>query len=185
MYDVQESDESDDDNWLSKTGKDHTTDQVHVIDLDFLSIHHHPNRQLQSTLISSDRQHKLEAENTYYSILLDSWEDNILWDSENEGGNHQPEERLDVHAHLNYDLEDGDWVTGIIWDDEKDKSAPIKLTLNLNDTNMLFDVAEVEATKPRSPEPKYLKKNKRAAAKPVVPRVSKAACLTITDDHNN
>ncbi|CAM0136853.1 hypothetical protein VKS41_007438 [Umbelopsis sp. WA50703] len=152
VYDVQDSDQSDDDNWLLKTGKDHTTDQT--------------------SLISSDRQHKLEAENTYYSILLDSWEDKILWDSEDEHTNHKPQERLDVHAHLNYDLEDGDWVSGIIWDDEKDKTAPIKLTLNLNDTNMLFDVAEVEATKPRSPEPKYLKKNKRTAAKPLVPKTT-------------
>jgi transcription initiation factor TFIID subunit 1 len=69
-------------------------------------------------------------------------------------------------------LEDGEWISGIIWDDEKDRGTPAKLTLNLNDTNMLFDVAEVEATKPRISEPKYSRKNKRPAIKQAVVKVS-------------
>lgn len=83
-----------------------------------------------------------------------------------------PQEHLNVTSHLNYDLEDGEWISGIIWDDEKDNGPPVKLTLNLNDTNMLFDVAEVEATKPRVSEPKYSRKNKRPAIKQAVVKVS-------------
>lgn len=42
-------------------------------------------------LIPSDRQHILDTEKTYYSIMLDSWEDNIVWDSDDETMNEKTE----------------------------------------------------------------------------------------------
>ncbi|KAI9285023.1 hypothetical protein BC943DRAFT_360547 [Umbelopsis sp. AD052] len=148
FYELPDSEESDDDTWPLKEKRDQASDL--------------------SSLVPSDRQQALDTEKTYYSIMLDSWEDNIVWDSDDPITKDQPEDHLNVTSHLNYDLEDGDWISGIIWDDEKDNGTPVKLTLNLNDTNMLFDVAEVEATKPRISEPKYSRKNKRPAIKQAV-----------------
>lgn len=51
----------------------------------------HPNAPFQSTLIPSERQHILDTEKTYYSIMLDSWEDNIVWDSADETMNEETE----------------------------------------------------------------------------------------------
>lgn len=66
--------------------------------------------------------------------------------------------------HRNYDLENGDWINSIIWDDRKPFAPFAKLTLDLNDTNILFDVASVEASKPATQENRGYKKGRKAAA---------------------
>lgn len=64
-------------------------------------------------------------------------------------------------------LEEGDWLQAIIWDKEKPQSDTMKIALDLNDPNMLFDVEEVEATKELLILPKHAKKGRKPLPKPL------------------
>ncbi|OAD71222.1 hypothetical protein PHYBLDRAFT_126021 [Phycomyces blakesleeanus NRRL 1555(-)] len=61
-----------------------------------------------------------------------------------------------IKKHLNDRLEEGDWVDAIIWNNEKPDPASMRIMLDLNDPNMLFDCEEVEATKAQLIEPKHI-----------------------------
>ncbi|RUP38158.1 hypothetical protein BC936DRAFT_138420 [Jimgerdemannia flammicorona] len=106
------------------------------------------------------------AAEEFYSIVLDAWEDDIMWDDEappKHGFDTTQSKNSILPPHRNYDLENGDWVHSIIWDDRKPHMPFAKLTLNLNDTNMLFDVASLEATKPSAQEQRNNRKGRKAA----------------------
>lgn len=64
-------------------------------------------------------------------------------------------------------LEEGDWLQAIIWDRERPSNEIMKITLDLNDPNMLFDVEEVEATKELLIQPKHVKKGRKPIPKPL------------------
>src|SRR6478735_5664177 len=72
-----------------------------------------------------------------------------------------------VVKHLNMQLEEGDWLDAIIWDKEKPSPATMKISLDLNDPNMLFDVEEVEATKELLIQPKHVKKGRKPIPRPL------------------
>lgn len=78
-------------------------------------------------------------------------------------------------------LEEGDWLDAIIWDKEKPSPATMKISLDLNDPNMLFDVEEVEATKELLIQPKHVKKGRKPLPKPL-PKIQ--IYHTDTEPHN-
>lgn len=86
-----------------------------------------------------------------------------------------------VNKHLNMQLEEGDWLDAIIWDKEKPPASTMKISLDLNDPNMLFDVEEVEATKELLIEPKHVKKGRKPLPKPI-PKIQ--IYHTDTEPHN-
>lgn len=78
-------------------------------------------------------------------------------------------------------LEEGDWLDAIIWDKEKPSPSTMKISLDLNDPNMLFDVEEVEATKELLIQPKHVKKGRKPLPKPI-PKIQ--IYHTETEPHN-
>ena len=68
---------------------------------------------------------------------------------------------------MNGQLEDGDWLEAVIWDKEKPNAGYLKIDLDLNDPNMLFDCEEVEATKAQMVEAKQVKKGRKPLPKPL------------------
>ncbi|CAO3654488.1 unnamed protein product [Mucor fragilis] len=131
----------------------------------------------------------LDSEKLYHSIMLDTWEDEIIWDDKDENQDQQliasadKEQESDkvVVKHLNMQLEEGDWLDAIIWDKEKPSPATMKISLDLNDPNMLFDVEEVEATKELLIQPKHVKKGRKPLPKPL-PKIQ--IYHTDTEPHN-
>ncbi|KAI8978641.1 hypothetical protein BDB01DRAFT_907483 [Pilobolus umbonatus] len=119
-------------------------------------------------------------ERLYHSVMLDRWEDDITW-GEDESMDDSPVEEPVVSKHLNMQLEEGDWLDAIIWDKEKPAPSTMKITLDLNDPNMLFDVEEVEATKELLIEPKHVKKGRKPLPKPL-PKIQ--IYHTETEPHN-
>ncbi|OZJ06220.1 hypothetical protein BZG36_00761, partial [Bifiguratus adelaidae] len=106
----------------------------------------------------------------YYAIVLDNWEDSILWgdnaDVKTELDPNDAGELESIKVHQNYDFYNGDWVDTIIWDSRPRSNYFTKLTLNLNDANMLFDIASTEIAKPQVPE----QRAPRRGRKPAIPR---------------
>ena len=49
-----------------------------------------------------------------------------------------------MFAARNYDLENGDWEASIIWDENKPFTPFSQIRLNMNDTNVLFDITSIE-----------------------------------------
>ncbi|KAI8646780.1 hypothetical protein BD408DRAFT_409720 [Parasitella parasitica] len=137
----------------------------------------------------------LENEKLYHSVMLDTWENDIIWDDKDEDKNVDAlsstfatdtdgQDQLDgkvVVKHLNMQLEEGDWLDAIIWDKEKPSPATMKISLDLNDPNMLFDVEEVEATKELLIQPKHVKKGRKPLPKPL-PKIQ--IYHTDTEPHN-
>ncbi|KAG1603315.1 hypothetical protein G6F47_001952 [Rhizopus delemar] len=110
----------------------------------------------------------LDDNKTFHSIMLEKWEDDIIWDKEDyEMLDTEEEQATVVNKHLNMQLEDGDWLQAIIWDKEKPQTETMKISLDLNDPNMLFDVKEVEATKELLIQPKHVKKGRKPIPKPL------------------
>lgn len=62
-----------------------------------------------------------------------------------------------VSKHINQQLSDGEWLDAIIWDRPKPNPAYLKISLDLNDPNMLFDMEKVETEKARVVEAKQVK----------------------------
>ncbi|KAI8149894.1 hypothetical protein BJV82DRAFT_585138 [Fennellomyces sp. T-0311] len=125
----------------------------------------------------------VENNRLYHSVMLDNWEDRIEWgdsdDQKGDGEDTAPESV--VSKHLNRQLEDGDWLDAIIWDREKPNSAFLKIDLDLNDPNMLFDCEEVEATKAQLVEAKQVKKGRKPLPKPL----PKIPIIYSTDEPHN
>ncbi|CAO3671258.1 unnamed protein product [Rhizopus stolonifer] len=102
--------------------------------------------------------------------MLEKWENDIIWDEEDykmTDKNDEEAQESAVIKHLNMQLEEGDWLQAIIWDKEKPQSDTMKISLDLNDPNMLFDVEEVEATKELLILPKHVKKGRKPLPKPL------------------
>lgn len=76
-----------------------------------------------------------------------------------------------VKKHINQQLDDGEWLDAVIWDKEKPNPAYLKIDLDLNDPNMLFDCEQVEAAKTKIVEAKQVKKGRKPLPKPL-PKVS-------------
>ncbi|KAI9480435.1 MAG: hypothetical protein EXX96DRAFT_562597 [Benjaminiella poitrasii] len=132
----------------------------------------------------------LEDERLYHSVMLDKWEDDIIWDDNDEPEvssslsvvePSQVEEQKQVVKHLNMQLEEGDWLDAVIWDKEKPLPETMKISLDLNDPNMLFDVEEVEATKELLIQPKHVKKGRKPIPRPL-PKIQ--IYHTDTEPHN-
>ncbi|KAI9488428.1 hypothetical protein BDB00DRAFT_848017 [Zychaea mexicana] len=134
----------------------------------------------------------VENNRLYHSVMLDMWEDRIQWggDSDGEtakGSSHEEVpligeiEQSVVSKHLNQQLEDGDWLDAVIWSNEKPNPAFLKIDLDLNDSNMLFDCEEVEATKAQMVEAKQVKKGRKPLPKPL----PKIPIIYSTDEPHN
>ncbi|KAG1170192.1 hypothetical protein G6F70_008805 [Rhizopus microsporus] len=108
----------------------------------------------------------LDNSKTFHSIMLEKWEEDIIWDKEDEDMIEDAQATV-VNKHLNMQLEEGDWLQAIIWDKERPSNEIMKITLDLNDPNMLFDVEEVEATKELLIQPKHVKKGRKPIPKPL------------------
>ncbi|GAA5807742.1 hypothetical protein MFLAVUS_001118 [Mucor flavus] len=119
----------------------------------------------------------LNEDKLYHSVMLDTWEDDVIWDDEEKQDDAATGEPSDnklavVSKHLNMQLEEGDCIINI--HDEN-------FILDLNDPNMLFDVEEVEATKELLIEPKHVKKGRKPLPKPI-PKIQ--IYHTDTEPHN-
>ncbi|GAA5806567.1 hypothetical protein HPULCUR_012105 [Helicostylum pulchrum] len=130
----------------------------------------------------------LNEDKLYHSVMLDTWEDDVIWDDEvkqDDAAAAATDESSDKQAvvskHLNMQLEEGDWLDAIIWDKERPSASTMKISLDLNDPNMLFDVEEVEATKELLIEPKHVKKGRKPLPKPI-PKIQ--IYHTDTEPHN-
>ncbi|CEI86217.1 hypothetical protein RMCBS344292_00661 [Rhizopus microsporus] len=108
----------------------------------------------------------LDNNKTFHSIMLERWEEDIIWDKEDEDMIDDAQATV-VNKHLNMQLEEGDWLQAIIWDRERPSNEIMKIALDLNDPNMLFDVEEVEATKELLIQPKHVKKGRKPIPKPL------------------
>ncbi|RCH98389.1 hypothetical protein CU098_001426, partial [Rhizopus stolonifer] len=112
----------------------------------------------------------LEDNKAFHSVMLEKWENDIIWDEEDRKMTDKSDEEVQEPVtikHLNMQLEEGDWLQAIIWDKEKPQSDTMKIALDLNDPNMLFDVEEVEATKELLILPKHAKKGRKPLPKPL------------------
>ncbi|KAI9260469.1 hypothetical protein BDA99DRAFT_439458 [Phascolomyces articulosus] len=128
----------------------------------------------------------VENNKLYHSIMLEMWEDHIQWENDSdedvaESSNQDIETFSVVSKHLNGQLEDGDWLDAVIWDKEKPNPAYLKIDLDLNDPNMLFDCEEVEATKAQMVEAKQVKKGRKPLPKPL----PKIPIIYSTEESNN
>ncbi|KAI9357710.1 hypothetical protein BD770DRAFT_419937 [Pilaira anomala] len=123
----------------------------------------------------------LNQDKLYHSVMLDKWEDDIIWDEDENNVIDAEDDKPVVNKHLNMQLEEGDWLDAIIWDKEKPSASTMKISLDLNDPNMLFDVEEVEATKELLIEPKHVKKGRKPLPKPI-PKIQ--IYHTDTEPHN-
>ncbi|KAI8335611.1 hypothetical protein BD560DRAFT_451101 [Blakeslea trispora] len=144
---------------------------------------------------------QIEDDKLYHSVMLDDWENDIVWGSQEDEDDEEDEamEIIPVEGlesvkqeqqktmeekaikHLNMALEEGDWIQAIIWNNEKPDHASMKIELDLNDPNMLFDVEEVEATKELLPQPKHVKKGRKPLPRPL-PKIQ--IFHTETEPHN-
>ncbi|KAF9364515.1 hypothetical protein BGX34_001286 [Mortierella sp. NVP85] len=105
-------------------------------------------------------QWKTPSTKDFYSVQLESWEDNIIWDDAvvpsrsvgveaNGSGKDVTRSSLavpatDLFAVRNYDLENGDWEESIIWDENKPFKPFTQISLNMNDANVLFDLTTMD-----------------------------------------
>ncbi|KAG1460419.1 hypothetical protein G6F56_005952 [Rhizopus delemar] len=123
----------------------------------------------------------LDDNKTFHSVFIEKWENDIIWDSDPDIERDPEEEQTVVSKHLNMELEDGDWLQAVIWDKEKPSDETMKIALDLNDPNMLFDVEEVEATKELLILPKHVKKGRKPIPRPL-PKIQ--IYQTETEPHN-
>lgn len=86
-----------------------------------------------------------------------------------------------VSKHINQQLSDGEWLDAIIWDRPKPNPAYLKISLDLNDPNMLFDMEKVETEKARVVEAKQVKKGRKPLPKPL----PKIPMIVSTDEPQN
>ncbi|KAG0348981.1 hypothetical protein BG004_003143 [Podila humilis] len=101
-------------------------------------------------------QWKVPETKELYSVQLDEWENKIIWDdalvpsqdvdmtSAETSSTALTETTMATFAARNYDLENGDWEDSIIWDDNKPYTPFTHISLNMNDTNVLFDITSIE-----------------------------------------
>ncbi|KAI9273576.1 hypothetical protein BY458DRAFT_473908 [Sporodiniella umbellata] len=122
----------------------------------------------------------LQCDSRFHSVVIDKWEDDIIWESDSRMEITEEDQTV-VGKHLNLDLEEGDWLQDIIWDKEKLSGETMKIALDLNDPNMLFDVEEVEATKELLILPKHVKKGRKPIPRPL-PKIQ--IYQTETEPHN-
>ncbi|KAI8371514.1 uncharacterized protein BYT42DRAFT_580545 [Radiomyces spectabilis] len=118
-------------------------------------------------LVTGSPSRDVRDNRLYHSIVLDQWEDHIQWGDESDRESQSPDDNLVVNKHLNERLEAGDWLDAIIWDKEKPNEAFMKISLDLNDPNMLFDCEEVEATKAQLIQPKHVKRGRKPLPRPL------------------
>ncbi|CAG8657028.1 18316_t:CDS:10, partial [Gigaspora margarita] len=84
--------------------------------------------------------------NTYYSITMSTWEDKISWDSDGDEGDDESA------SYRNTEFESGEWLNSILWDDHKGFAPFAKLTLDMNDPNMLFNYSTIDLPTMTNPE---------------------------------
>ncbi|KAI8096715.1 uncharacterized protein BX664DRAFT_377911 [Halteromyces radiatus] len=133
----------------------------------------------QSSMDESDEETKKLRENLvkhidndklYHSVVLDSWEDQIIWGSDEDESmlsrDNQENKNVEI-KHTNNELEEGSWLSAIRWDREKLDPKFMKINLDLNDPHMLFDCEEVEATKAQLVVPKHVKKGRKPLPRPI------------------
>ncbi|CAG8673691.1 18698_t:CDS:2, partial [Racocetra persica] len=98
--------------------------------------------------------------NTYYSITMSTWEDKISWDSDgdevgDESASSSDEKVLKSNMPFSYrntEFESGEWLNSIIWDDHKGLAPFAKLTLDMNDPNMLFNYSIIDLPTINNPD---------------------------------
>ncbi|KAI7885524.1 hypothetical protein K492DRAFT_141626 [Lichtheimia hyalospora FSU 10163] len=129
----------------------------------------------------------IENNKLYHSIMLERWEDHIHWgDSDEDEMNWEsvdepsPSESV-VSKHINQQLSEGEWLDAIIWDRPRPNPSYLKISLDLNDPNMLFDMEKIETEKARVVEAKQVKKGRKPLPKPL----PKIPMIVSTDEPQN
>ncbi|ORZ10114.1 hypothetical protein BCR42DRAFT_381001 [Absidia repens] len=161
------------------------------------------NDQLTQLSITSDNfSHPVDTmevkDRLYYSVMLEPWEQSIIWDESDTERSQQKESttlainsigRLDGRAiketNLNHDLDSGDWLHSVIWDDDARTSTSltntsstsqhqridpesIKVILDFNDPHMLFDAESLEETQQQLlPTKHVVKKGRKPNPRPI------------------
>ncbi|KAJ9055515.1 hypothetical protein DSO57_1003213 [Entomophthora muscae] len=86
----------------------------------------------------------LNIPETYNPLIMESWEDKIIWNcedidiSDDDITDKPLEKHLSFHNHA---LEEGGWEEQICWTEEDAEKIHFPVILDLNDTNMLFEFA--------------------------------------------
>ncbi|CAO3590885.1 unnamed protein product [Absidia cylindrospora] len=118
---------------------------------------------------ASSLSEDIDNDKLYHSIVLDSWEDQIVWGSDDDVSMFSDENFGNKKAeikHINKELEEGTWLSAIRWDREKVDPKFMNINLDLNDPHMLFDCEEVEAAKAQLVVPKHAKKGRKPLPRP-------------------
>ncbi|KAI9320110.1 hypothetical protein BX666DRAFT_1919330 [Dichotomocladium elegans] len=135
--------------------------------------------------VPSESPMKLDDDRLYHSIVISPWENQIQWGDSDEDikeSDSQEENQMPVTAkHINRQLEEGEWLDAVIWDKEKPNPAYLKIGLDLNDVNMLFDSEEVEEETFTKVEAKQVKKGRKPLPKPL----PKIPIIYSVDDQQN
>ncbi|KAG0331886.1 hypothetical protein BG000_010518 [Podila horticola] len=105
---------------------------------------------------ASSLQWKVPGASDFYNVQLDDWEEKIMWDdavvpsediemtSSDSKHDSLTSKTSTLFAARNYELENGDWEASIIWDENKSFTPFSQIRLNMNDTNVLFDITSIE-----------------------------------------
>ncbi|CAO3645117.1 unnamed protein product [Cunninghamella blakesleeana] len=127
----------------------------------------------QKKLISQSMDQGLEDHHLYHSVMLQPWENSILWgDSDDDmySGNNSKLANTSLEDEIyNSELENGDWLDNVIWDnDDLPDPNSIKVILDLNDPHMLFDTEYMdENQQTHLPTKHIVKKGRKPNPKPI------------------
>ncbi|KAL1915122.1 uncharacterized protein VTP21DRAFT_7603 [Calcarisporiella thermophila] len=131
----------------------------------------------EETKLAVESAAKVPTESeAYHRVVVDPWEEKILWDADTEEETYEEKKRKSSLltkasestpiSFRNYDLEGGDWLDLVVWDDRRAYVPPAKLLLNLNDPYMPFYTPYSDADKPANmgqAEPKVSRKGRKSA----------------------
>lgn len=81
----------------------------------------------------------------YQPIAMDPWDEEIIWEVNEDDSSNENENLMsrDI-TFFNHDLANGTWESSILWDENQAEKAHYPVLLDLNDTNMLFELASTE-----------------------------------------
>ncbi|CAO3616052.1 unnamed protein product [Cunninghamella echinulata] len=131
---------------------------------------HGSDEELNIEKFKSGPSQMIENDKLYHSVVLDPWEEQIYWGSDEEERMFGVDDELRHRVkfkHINKELEEGNWLSAVQWDREKIDENFMKINLDLNDPHMLFDCEEVEATKAQLIVPKHVKKGRKPIPRPI------------------
>ncbi|KAI8070069.1 hypothetical protein BC940DRAFT_296889 [Gongronella butleri] len=97
-----------------------------------------------ATTATTDDSLQFTDNHVFHSVVLDNWENDIHWDSQDDAPTATDDTMFKFN---NHDVDDGGWMGAVIWDDHdigRLDPENVKVMLDLNDPNMLFDAEYME-----------------------------------------